>query len=157
MTQVTFYQLAEDQSANHAELDKACELATTSYRARQRCLVLCADQQQAQAFDELLWQRPTDAFVPHNLTGEGPNGGAPVEITWPASQASSGRGVLINLTDAMPENGPRFAEIHEFAPADETRKQQARERFKQYRLAGINPAFVPLSTPASSNHETNDG
>ncbi len=27
-----------------------------------------------------LWARPAESFVPHNLAGEGPRGGAPVEI-----------------------------------------------------------------------------
>ncbi|XNM63724.1 DNA polymerase III subunit chi [Escherichia coli] len=52
--------------------------------AGKRVLIACEDEQQAIRLDEALWTRPPESFVPHNLAGEGPRGGAPVEIAWPA-------------------------------------------------------------------------
>ncbi|OZB37528.1 MAG: DNA polymerase III subunit chi, partial [Alishewanella sp. 34-51-39] len=109
-------------------------------RAKQRVFVYTADQQSAELLDELLWQFEPDSFVPHNLAGEGPQRGAPVEIGWQAPKAS--RQVLINLADQVPDFARRFNQIIEFVPAEPTLKAQARERYKQYRQAGILPETI---------------
>ncbi|MDF2178622.1 DNA polymerase III subunit chi [Aliiglaciecola sp. CAU 1673] len=136
MAEVIFYLLDEEQNdAQPAPLALACRLAAQAYRSKQACLVLCEDKQQAEAVDELLWQLPVDAFVPHNLTGEGPPKGTPVEIAWQGSSRSN-KPVLINLASQLPEGHQRFKRIFDFVPADDQQKQQARERYKQYRGAG---------------------
>ena len=133
-----------------------CMLAARYFRAKRRCLVLCSDQNSAEEFDELLWQQPMDAFVPHNLTGEGPANGAPIEISW-ANDSNNGkhysRQVLINLTDALPEDGQKFRQIVDFVPAAEQAKQAARERYKQYRALG----FQMSTEAASSINEIQNG
>lgn len=118
----------------------ACQLCADLYRANQRVFVYTANQQQAEWVDELLWQFDPERFVPHNLSGEGPARGAPIEIGWQAPRQS--RQVLINLTDNMPEFSRRFARVIEFVPAEPALKAQARERYKQYRQAGITPETV---------------
>lgn len=153
MTQVTFYQLAADsESSQPAHMQMACELAAACFRNKQRCLVLCENKQAAEQFDELLWQLPAQGFIPHNLSGEGPSAGAPVEIAW-QMPARANRQVLINLACAMPEQFQRYQQVYDFAPAAEEQKQQARIRFKQYRAAGSLPQFVPVG----SSNESNDG
>lgn len=150
MSQVTF--LILDQATDKQRLALACDLAAQCYRSRKKCLVFCQDQNLAEQFDELLWALPANGFVPHNLTGEGPKSGTPVEVSWqPPTQFS--RPVLINLSDSMPEFGSRFRQIYDFVPAEEQAKQQARERYKHYRAAGHQ-----LETqPAVSINESNDG
>jgi DNA polymerase-3 subunit chi len=151
MSNVTFYLLDETAETHQqpAHFALACLLATRCYRQKQKCIVYCQDQQQAEQFDELLWQLPNDAFVPHNLAGEGPVGGAPVEICWQAPSQFN-RPVLINLTDTIPAFHQRFRHIIDFVPALEVLKIQARERYKLYRAAGNH-----LDTlPASSINET---
>ncbi|GGW51838.1 DNA polymerase III subunit chi [Alishewanella tabrizica] len=156
---VTFYVLAEPKGAasdmtsadagTHNELSPApahfafaCQLCADLYRAKQRVFVYVANQQQAELIDDLLWQFDPDSFVPHNLSGEGPARGAPIEIGWQAPRQS--RQVLINLTDNMPEFARRFASVIEFVPAEAALKAQARERYKQYRQAGITPETVTI-------------
>ena len=73
----------------------------------------------------------------HNLIGEGPRGGSPVEIGWPGLRYSGHRAVLINLAEIVANFAVSFAQVVDFVPCDETLKQQARERYKAYRLAGI--------------------
>jgi len=153
MSNVTFYLLdeTEDKHQQPAHFALACLLATRSYRQKQKCLVYCQDQIQAEQFDELLWQLPNDAFVPHNLTGEGPPGGAPVEICW-QTPSQFNRSLLINLADNIPDFHQRFRQVIDFVPAKEQLKPQARERYKLYRAAGNQ-----LDTlPASSIYETQD-
>ena len=142
--QVSFY-LSDDSQQNElstvpAHFALACRLCADLYRAKQRVFVYTADQQQAEAFDELLWQFDAERFVPHNLSGEGPRYGAPVEIGWQAPRQN--RSVLINLANDIPAFVSRFAQVIEFVPSAEAEKAQARERFKQYRQQGINPQTV---------------
>lgn len=153
MTQVTFFLHDQTTSAGHpAHLISACHLATQCYSRKQRCVVLCEDQSQAEQFDELLWQQPSDRFVPHNLQGEGPAKGTPVEIAWQMQQGPA-RPVLINLSPTMPDTAGRFKLVYDFVPAQDDLKQQARERYKHYRAAGF-----PLETqPANSITESQDG
>ncbi|WJG10080.1 DNA polymerase III subunit chi [Aliiglaciecola sp. LCG003] len=152
MTDVTFYMLEEPDAQHPAHWLIACEIAAQCFRTKRRCLVLCDDQAGAEAFDELLWQQPLDGFVPHNLTGEGPKGGAPVEICW-QQPLPAGRPVLINLSKSLPQNANRFKQILDFVPAEDTAKQQARDRYKHYRAAGL----TMHTQPASNIYEKQDG
>lgn len=143
--QVNFYLLDETVPQNElstvpAHFALACQLCADLYRAKQRVFVYTADQQQAEAFDELLWQFDAERFVPHNLSGEGPRYGAPVEISWQAPRQN--RHVLVNLADTVPAFANRFNQIIEFVPADAQLKAQARERFKHYRQLGVTPQTV---------------
>lgn len=143
--QVNFYLLDETAPQNElstvpAHFALACQLCADLYRAKHRVFVYTADQQQAEAFDELLWQFDAERFVPHNLSGEGPRYGAPVEISWQAPRQN--RHVLVNLADTVPAFANRFNQIIEFVPADAQLKAQARERFKHYRQLGVTPQTV---------------
>ncbi|MDP5136726.1 DNA polymerase III subunit chi [Rheinheimera baltica] len=148
--QVSFYLLSDtpaDLQATQNELSTtpahftlACQLCADLFRAKKRVFVYTASQQQAEVFDELLWQFDAERFVPHNLSGEGPKYGAPVEIGWQAPRQN--RTVLINLADTIPAFANRFSHIIEFVPTAESLKAQARERFKQYRQLGVNPQTI---------------
>jgi DNA polymerase-3 subunit chi len=137
MAKVSFFLLEESQSGGSqpAHFELACLAAARCFRQKQKCLVFCQNKQQAEQFDELLWQLPSDGFVPHNLEGEGPIGGAPVEITWQTPQRFS-RAVLINLAEQVPEFHTRFGQVIDFVPSAENLKLMARERYKHYRAAG---------------------
>lgn len=132
-----------------------CERITQAWRDHRSVRVWCADKTQALAIDEALWQQPVDAFVPHNLVGEGPPGGAPVEICWPDVDDLKPRrvGAHVNLADTLPPMVQGAAMLIDRVPAEEAGKAIARERYKAYRTQG-----VQLSTaPAELNSiETND-
>jgi DNA polymerase-3 subunit chi len=144
---VTFYVLADSQQSSENELSNppahftlACQLCAGFYRANQRVFVYTGNQSDAELIDQLLWQFDADSFVPHNLSGEGPARGAPVEISWQPPKQS--RQVLINLAPDIPAFANRFTDIIEFVPAGAAAKAQARERYKHYRQSGITPATV---------------
>ena len=148
-TQVMFYILSDEKS-NDENIDTikdvdasgtssafyhACLQASYFYRQNQRVFIYTQDQHQAEQIDELLWSFDSDSFVPHNLMGEGPKQGAPVEI---GTQMPRGRRpVLINLTSTVPDFANQFQFIVDFVPSDEALKQQARERFKTCRQWGF--------------------
>ncbi|MGP4883628.1 DNA polymerase III subunit chi, partial [Klebsiella pneumoniae] len=70
--------------------------------------------------------------------GEGPRGGAPVEIAWPQKRNSSPRDILISLRLNFADFATAFAEVIDFVPYEDNLKQLARERYKAYRMAGFN-------------------
>ena len=137
MTQVTFYQLeTEDlhQAASH--------LVLAQYRARKPVVVACKNKADAEAWDEYLWQQPTEAFIPHNLRGEGPANGTPVCLVWePISEQAT---VMFNFADTALPLSARVKQVIEFVPIDEAGKQAARDRYKQYQQAGCQLQFQPI-------------
>ncbi|MBT0725907.1 DNA polymerase III subunit chi [Rosenbergiella australiborealis] len=139
MKNATFYLLPadpENQPLTAAEIE-ACELAAKFWRDGKRILIACNDEAQALRMDEALWQRPVEAFVPHNLAGEGPRQGAPVELAWPQKRGSSAREVLISLLPYFADFATGFYEVVDFVPEENTLKQLARDRYKAYRSAGF--------------------
>ncbi|WP_305405902.1 DNA polymerase III subunit chi [Photobacterium leiognathi] len=139
MTHATFYIIDDKQESADTDFQChfACHLAAMSYRQGNKVYLLAANKQQAEQIDEYLWQQDPDSFVPHNLIGEGPNGGSPVEIGWAALRHTGHRATLINLAETAPNFAVTFAQVVDFVPCDEKLKQLARERYKAYRLAGI--------------------
>ncbi|XWR70812.1 DNA polymerase III subunit chi [Providencia manganoxydans] len=150
MKNATFYQLPptpaeEDELEAHEWL--ACELAAQMWRNGKRILLACETAEQAEKLDEALWQRDPHQFVPHNLAGEGPRYGAPIEICWPGKRGNAQRDVLINLQNQFADFATAFHEVIDFVPIDETLKQLARERYKIYRSVGFN---LTMATPPTN-------
>ena len=88
MSQVTFYILNENDCDNDgndsngqvpAHFMQACSLAAFYYQQNRKVFIYTDNQQDAFLVDETLWQFDGDSFVPHNLLGEGPKFGTPVE------------------------------------------------------------------------------
>lgn len=84
MAQGIFYVL--DGLNEEQQLALFCKLISERWREFGSMRVWCRDQEHAEALDQALWQQPTDAFVPHNLVGEGLPYGAPVELCWPSAR-----------------------------------------------------------------------
>lgn len=135
MARGIFYVL--DGLAADAQLKFFCRLIAQNWREYRSLRVWCRDQNQAEKLDQALWQLPTDAFVPHNLVGEGPAQGAPVELCWPGANAPARRtAVVLNLAAEIPAvNGAQL--VLDRVPEDEDERQRARDRYKQYRQQGI--------------------
>lgn len=142
-TQAVFH-LMPDGSSEQARLHFACSLAANYFRQQQKVYIFTEDQQLAHHIDELLWSFEPDSFVPHNLVGEGPKQGAPVEIGWQPPRGR--RAVLINLAQNMPVFANQFSHVMDFVPAPEQEKQLARERFKACRQLGFQVDTHAVST-----------
>jgi DNA polymerase III subunit chi len=135
MSQGIFYVL--DDLTEQQQLTLFCDQITQRWREFRSVRVWCESQQQAEQLDEALWQQPADAFVPHNLAGEGPPQGAPVELCWPGVKVASRRtAVVVNLMNEIPfHQGARL--IVERVPSAESERQLARERYRTYRHHGF--------------------
>ncbi len=114
----------------------AAQIAADQYRLGQRVFICVDNENTAFAIDETLWAFDPDSFVPHNLQGEGPKGGAPVEIG--TTPPVGNRKVLINLANNLPDFIRRFNQVFDFVPVEAVAKQAARERFKKLRQLGAN-------------------
>lgn len=114
--------------------DLGCQIAAQLFRDGKRVFIFTESEQHAHLLDELLWTFEADSFVPHNLAGEGPRNGAPVEISW--RPPTNHRHVLINLATLVPGFFNQFNQIIDFVPASDSDKQAARERYKYYRQCG---------------------
>jgi len=136
VAQATFYTLDEitDERAN----EFVCSLVYGLMQQRQRVLLLCETQAQAEALDELLWQQPTQAFIPHNLVGEGPEQGTPVLIAWlPLPQNVGHRTAVLNISQTPIANATKYRSLIELVPVEEHARQRAREHYKLYRQQGM--------------------
>jgi DNA polymerase III subunit chi len=139
MKQVTFYLLSADLATDDLSAQEVitCQLAAHFWRQSKRLLIACVDEAQAIRVDEALWRLPAEAFVPHNLAGEGPTGGAPVELAWPDKRGSRARDLLISLLPNFADFATAYNQVIDFVPDAAELKQLARERYKAYRAAGF--------------------
>jgi DNA polymerase-3 subunit chi len=153
-TLVTFYALTEalanaDDKQVATEVVMAANLCGDIVSSRKKITVLCADQAQAEAFDELIWQFPADKFIPHNLYGEGPDMGTPVEVIWLSAYQSMSKlrntALVINLSQQYIDNISNIKHIIDFVPVQDEEKVAARERYKRYKQAGCQLEYKTAS------------
>lgn len=139
MKQATFYLLPANLASKELSSQEVvtCQLAAHYWRQGKRLLIACVDETQAMRVDEALWCLPAEAFVPHNLAGEGPAGGSPVELAWPDKRSSRARDLLISLLPHFADFATAFNQVIDFVPDEADLKQLARERYKAYRAAGF--------------------
>lgn len=135
----TFYLLKNDRlvGALSAQEAIACTIASERWRSGTRSLIFCETQEQAVRLDEALWHGEKQAFVPHNLVGEGLRLGAPVELCWPSKHCDTRRDLLITLQLKFSDFAADFQQVVEFVPYESKLKKLARERYKAYRSAGF--------------------
>ena len=139
MSQVIFYILPQQQASKTVSLSshfaQACSIAAFYYQKNSKVFIYTNDQEDAFSIDEHLWQFDGDSFVPHNLLGEGPHYGTPVEISWQAP--THPRQVLINLNTNAPDFAINFQQIIDFVPDSEQLKTAARTRYSTYKKMGL--------------------
>lgn len=148
MNQVIFYILPQGQETHlSSSFAQACFIAAFYYSQNSKVFIYTDDQQTAFTIDELLWQFDGDSFVPHNLVGEGPHYGTPVEISW--NPPTHPRQILINLSADAPDFASNFQQVIDFVPFDESLKIAARTRYSAYQKMGLT-----LSTQTVTEKET---
>ncbi len=147
MAQITFYILNE-KDKDKAELieQKAVSLCQDYAKQGATLFIGCQTLEQAELIDELLFQLPAEDFVSHHLFTESPFHANAVEIGLFNSYPRGRRNIFINLADNAPNFAPSFAQVIDFVPCDDTRKQQARMRYQIYRQAGHQLHTLALDT-----------
>jgi DNA polymerase-3 subunit chi len=137
-TKVDFYLLRAADP--RARLTTACRLAEKACGQGLRVAVRTSGPAETAELDELMWTFSDRSFVPHSVwpTGHEVADETPVLIANGAFPDSH-RDVLINLAPEPPGDAAGFARVCEIVGADEAGKRQARQRWRQYRDAGLAP------------------
>lgn len=136
---VDFYVLPDAAAA--ARLKFACRCVAKAWRDGETVGVRVGDEATAAAVDDLLWTYSDSAFVPHERAGSDDAALARVVIGLAPGDAS----VLLNLADDAAPADAGHARIVEIIDADPTRRQAGRDRFRQYRERGWQPATHNVS------------
>ncbi|MFD2165188.1 DNA polymerase III subunit chi [Thalassotalea euphylliae] len=145
------FHVMPESASQDAHYVYACVQAAHYYRQQQKVYIYTNDQTQAHVIDELLWSFEPDSFVAHNLVGEGPRQGSPVEIGWQPPKGR--RPILINLASDIPAFAGQFSQVIDFVPSEASAREQARARFRQYRQQGF--TLDTVNVESSKNQQTN--
>ncbi len=139
MPRVDFYIL--DSTTGDARLTVACRLAEKATQDTMRVWIKTADPGEAARLDDLLWTFSQGSFVPHRRVGNDRDTAAiePVLIGTNDPESADGIDLLINLAPSMPPDIDGYRRIAELVDGDGERRQQGRERFREYRERGCAP------------------
>jgi len=135
LTKIDFYILST--SGSQAKETMACKLIGKVYNLKHRVYVHTASQEDAKQIDERLWTYRQDSFLPHEIYKPGQQPNAPIIIGYQNDPPPSGDDeVLVNLSSTVPEFFSQFERLTEFVEADDTARNEARQRFKFYKDRG---------------------
>lgn len=115
-----------------------CELAKKAFAAQQPTLILVRSRDQAEQLDETLWAFDENAFIPHQIVGDGDDDAITAVLIVPPDAQTPDRPLVINLRDACAPG--LFERVLEVVPADEAERLGSRERWKTYKQAGFDVA-----------------
>ena len=142
VTEVVFHFNATDKRVH------ACRLLRKAYLQGARVLVV-TEPQELDALDAALWTLAGRDFIPHARLSD------PVQIQahspivlvggWPAEVPRPEDWVLVNLSHGFLSGFEQFARVIEVVSQDLPDRESARERWKRYRAAGIEPVRHDLA------------
>jgi len=132
MVRVDFYILPESSRQERF----ACMMTHKVWSEGQLLFINTATREMAEAFDNLLWTYHDISFVPHEIMDAVKSGESPVIIGWQGKTPEQSE-VILNLAPDIPTNAERFARIIEIVADDQILKQQARNRYREYRERGF--------------------
>ncbi len=128
MSRVDFYILPEGTGTDRF----ACTMAKKAWSAGNRVHIHTQSEENAKSIDDLLWTFRDISFIPHEIYGGSVSEETPVTIGFGKSFPEASQ-VIINLDKEIPGFVNKFERIVEIVGGDETTKQFARQRYKQYK------------------------
>ena len=124
-------------------LQYACRVVRRARSADCRGLVFSRDADRLGRLDTALWTFSALDFVPHVYADSPLAGRTPVLLTTALDGASPSCPVLVNLDDDVPPElaslTARFDRLIEIVSLDDDDRRRARDRFRNYREAGLEP------------------
>lgn len=151
MKTATFYIIEESapQNSEQSLLEYALFLARHFAKQDAKVYLHAQNKQQAEQLDEICFAQSLDEFIPHNLVGEGPRFGCPLEIGYLNEKSPIRphytRNLVINLANSTTNFAESFAQVVDFVPSEKKAKQDARERYKIYRNNGFQMQTITLN------------
>lgn len=135
MTKINFYILASNNDIER--LHFVCRLVEKAYKNQHRIYIHTDTRALAHQLDELLWTYRDECFLPHHLSGEGPEPHPPIQIGY-ETKPEKHRDILINLHPNVPEFVSQFALVCEIIKNTPDHQALARDNYRQYRTQGYN-------------------
>ncbi len=132
MSRVDFYILSAADSDQRDAF--ACRLAEKAWQQGHRIYIRTADAAATQRLDERLWTFREASFVPHSPVAEAEDD--PIVI---GDQPPPAADVQINLGDDIDPQWRAYQRVAELVTNEPSDRQRARERFRHYRDAGVEP------------------
>jgi DNA polymerase III subunit chi len=124
-------------------LQYACRVVRKARGADKTVLAFAREPARLARFDAALWIFSALDFVPHVYVDSPLAARTPVLLTLDAALAAPARDVFLNLDDDVPpglaELLGRFERLIEVVSREDADRQRARERFRCYRAAGVEP------------------
>ena len=146
MERADFYVLAGSNARDRWKF--ACQQVEQAFLAEERVLVWFNNAEDLAAFDDLLWTFADRSFVPHEpVSAESDWEESPVLLSAGAPPPSPPQ-LLVNLSDQLPPAAAGATRVIEIIDDDAGRRQAGRERFRQYRALGVEPATHKPAAPA---------
>lgn len=138
MTRIDFYGLAAVRPEARERF--AVRLLTRAWREGLRSVLLVPGEAERDRLAEALWAEP-GAFLPHARADAPDAGSAPVLLATPQALLERplldyAAGLLVNLTDAVPEGFAAFERVAEIVCSDEDMRARARRHYRFYRERG---------------------
>ncbi len=124
-------------------LQYACRVVRRARTADCRVLLFSRDADRLARLDTALWTFSALDFVPHVSFDSPLADRTPVLLTASLGAATPAGAVLVNLDDDVPPElsslSGRFERLIEIVSRDDDDRLRARERFRRYRDAGLDP------------------
>lgn len=131
----------------------ACRLLRKAYLKGARLVVL-VEPEALDALDAALWTLSGGEFIPHAGPGDAPavRSRSPILLATdvPAADEVPPGAVLVNLKAGFPTGFEAFARVIEVVTQENADREQARERWRQYRALGIEPQRHDLVSAVQS-------
>ena len=129
MTRIDFYSNVE------SKLHTVCKIAARALRAKNKMIILAADESMTRSIDKLLWTYQPISFLPHPDINARLADKTQILVT-EALELTPHTDVLVNLTHLCPNIFSRFARLIEIVGTDADDKSSARGRWKYYKDRG---------------------
>jgi len=135
MTKIDFYILPYDSSEQRHLF--ACRLAEKAFKLGNEIYIHGSDGDQAKALDELLWSWRNTSFIPHKIDDNSTDE-QPLHIGFGKDKQMAGdhNGLLINLSDHVPEFFSRFERVSEIVVQDSAVTESTRANYRFYKNRG---------------------
>ena len=129
-TRADFYLL---QSTRLDPFKIACKLAVKAWEKGQPVAIVAGSSKDAATIDDLLWSKPPDRFIPHDMVQPGKGRPSPIVIGSDDTE-SSRADVTVNLSDdPIRHSGSRILEI---VSTDNEKIARSRKKYLHYRQLG---------------------
>ena len=138
MTKVDFYTGVNDK------LQTACQLSHKAMQNGLRVLLHTPDAATADSLNQLLWQYPATAFIPHCLSSDEAAAEMPVIIGHQPEPFPHGE-LLISLHSVTLPFFSRFERVIEIVSQEAEDAKTGRERYGYYRERGYEMRHFDLS------------